>query len=667
MGKAFSSIRRRILLTFFLLAFAGVLSSVWNILSLMEYENRLGHLSGEAIPVMKAAFEVARQGEAISKGASGVVLTRDEWTRAAFVNRINEQFKWLDTQLNVLTKNGVNDERLGHIQQNKEALQKSFLDLTRAVDERNTAVITRPEEDHSALIAEVDRLLLLHKYHADRMTYSVAGLANAISTDIEALVSNTLDDIGLDLWQLVAYASLLLLFVISVAYYLDTRVGERVVAIQRAMRAVADGNTKEEIPRGGEDEIADMADALGTFVEKLGEREERLQTLVSARTTELAWAKNDLELNERRLRNLFEVASDWFFETDENLRLTVISPQFYEALGYKPQDVLGTSIFEALDINDLDASSQETENHKEQLRKRLPFRQFEFALNTPNHKTVYLQVAGIPVFNSEGEFRGYHGALTDITNSKETELQLRHAQKMQALGNLAGGVAHSFNNIFQPILILSEISMMEVEEDSPVRERLQVAIDACRRGKALGDRILLYSRQDEPSQNPIDIHNLVSSTLTLFKSSAPSSIRMIEHLDPNAGDVIGDEAQIEALLLNLATNAQDAIGEGMGEIRVDLSCVERDKVEYDTGHEIDRDTYAKITVSDNGCGMKREIIERIFDPFFTTKGLGKGTGLGLSMASGIVTMHGGGIKVTSIQGQGTSFDVYLPIVEAHGG
>lgn len=667
MGRAFSSIRHRVLFAFFLLAFAGVITSVWNMLFLAGYENRLDHLSGENIPVLVAAYEVARQGEAISKGASGVVLTRDKWTREAFVNRINEQFKWLDAQLVTLTDKGIDVERLNHIRQNKEALLQSFRELTAAVERRNTAAITNPGGAAQDLVAEVDRLLLLHKYHADRMTYSVAGLANAVTTNIEGLVNSTLDDIRRERWQLVLYAMLTLMFALAVAYYLDAKVSGRVVAIQQAMRSVADGNTKKEIPRGGEDEISDMADALGTFVDKLGEREERLQTLVSARTSELATAKTDLEINERRLRNLFEVASDWFFETDEELQLTAISPQFFETLGYQPEDVIGSSVFARLDSDDFHSDFQEIANHKEQLRNREPFRQFEFALHTPNGKEVHVQAAGIPVFDEHGHFRGYHGALTDITGSKQTERELRHAQKMQALGNLAGGVAHSFNNIFQPILILSEITINEAEEGSPIRERLQIAIDACKRGKALGDRILLYSRQDEPNKAPIDIHALVRDTLALFRSSAPTSISLVENLEQNTGEVIGDAAQIEALLLNLTTNSMDAIGDKPGEIRIDLSRVGKLSVEYDTGNEIVYDDYAKITVADDGCGMSRDIMDRIFDPFFTTKGLGKGTGLGLSMASGIVTMHGGGIKVTSAPGQGTTFDIYLPVVDSSHG
>jgi len=662
MSKAFSSIRQRVLFAFILLAFVGVVSSLWNIYLLAQYEQRLTQLSGESIPVLVAAYEVARQGEAISKGASGVVLTRDRWTRQAFVNRINDQFNWLDSQLATLAEKGIEQERLDHVQQNKRALQVSFSDLTKAVERRHDADVAGLGAEKPELAAEVDRLLLLHKYHADRLTYSVAGLANARKGEIEGSVSGILKQIKAESWLLNVYALGAIIFATLVALYLDKRVGSRVVAIQRAMRAVADGSAKEEIPRGGGDEIADMADALGTFVDKLGEREERLQLLVDERTSELGMAKNHLEINERRLRNLFEVASDWFWEVDAAYAITYMSPQFFEALGNPPK-VLHHSLFERMVGDDVIVEADVLEDHFQTLRDRMAFSRFEFAIRTPDGHTMHLQSSGIPVFDEKGRFAGYQGALTDMTEYKLAEIEMRHAQKMQALGNLAGGVAHSFNNIFQPILILSELTLNETAEGSPVRERLQIAIDACRRGKALGDRILLYSRQDEPERKPLDIHGVVNETMALFRSSAPSSIRLAENLDPEVGNVVGDAAQLEALLLNLATNSMDAIGDRAGEIQVNLSREKRARVEYDMGGDVVHEVYAKISVSDDGCGMPPDIIERIFDPFFTTKGLGKGTGLGLSMASGIVTMHGGGIKVTSVKNQGTTFDIYLPIAQ----
>jgi len=662
MNKIFSSIRYRILLAFFLLAFVGVVSSLWNISLMAQYEQRLTRVSGESIPVLVAAYEMARQGESISKGAAGVVLTGDKWTREAFVNRINEQFKSLDSQLATLAEKGIEKVRLEHVQKNKAALQASFKALTKAVERRHDAVVAGRTAEIPDLQTEVDRLLLLHKYHADRLTYSVAGLADARKSEIQNSVSGILRQIKTESLLLNFYALGAIAFTIFVAVYLDNRVSSRVVAIQRAMRAVASGSGKESIPRGGHDEISDMADALGTFVAKLAEREGRLQVLVDERTSELGTVQNHLQINDRRLRNLFEVSSDWFWEVDATYAISYVSPQLVEQL-HDPMEVYNHTIFTYLSSDDVIVDEQVLHDHFKDLRARQPFSRFEFSIRTSDGRTMHLQSSGIAVFDEQGHFAGYQGALTDMTEYKMAEIEMRHAQKMRALGNLAGGVAHSFNNIFQPILILSELSLNEADPNSPTRERLQIAIDACRRGKALGDRILLYSRQDEPHKTPLDIYGVVRETLALFRSSAPTSIRLAQDLNPDVGKVVGDCAQLEALLLNLATNSMDAIGERTGQIQVKLSRENRASVDYDMGCDVVHDAYAKISVRDDGCGMSPEIVERIFDPFFTTKGLGKGTGLGLSMASGIVTMHGGGIKVISALNQGTTFDVYLPIVE----
>lgn len=664
MGKILSSIRHRILFAFFVLAFVGAVSSLWNIHLLSGYEQKLEQLSSESIPSLIAAYEVARQGEAISKGASGVVLTEDKWTRDAFVDRITDQFNWLDNQLKVLADNGVDPVQLKRIETSKHELQQSFRELAKAVDERNTLVNATGPADAGAQALdpndEIDRLLLQHKDHSDHLTYSVAELSNAMTHDIEASVGSMLSQIRVESWQLNVYTVAVIAFAILVTIIFDLKISSRVVGIQKSMRAVADGNTREIIPSGGSDEISDMADALSTFVEKLSDREDELKSLVDDRTAELMSAKDYLEISGQRLRNLLEVASNWFWETDADLNILYMSHEYFKVRGIDPP--IGQSFFEHMSEAGINADMTELSELFEKVRDHQAFRHFEFSVSLPDGHVKYIQSSGIPVFDQGGVFEGYRGAMTDISEYKRAEVELRHAQKMQALGNLAGGVAHSFNNIFQPILILSELTMSELPEDSHLRERLQIAIEACRRGKSLGDRILLYSRQDEPTKVPINICDLVRATLDLFNSTAPSSILLIDELQEGVGEVVGDAAQIEALILNLASNAVDAIGGAKGEIRINLNQVGRNDIAFDTGCDISHDYYAQVTVSDTGCGMDGETKDNIFDPFFTTKGLGKGTGLGLSMASGIATMHGGGIKVTSTLGKGSTFDVFFPIM-----
>lgn len=658
MVKFFISIRQRLLFAFLLLAIAGVVSSLWNVSLLLRHKDELDQLRAENLPVLNAAYEISRQSESIAQGASGVVLTRDKWMREAFVNRINDQFLWLDTQLAIVAKMQIDPHKLELIEDNKQALAQSFTELTTAI----AALDSQGRDNEATTDKNIERLLLAHKFHAERMSYSVAALSMTVSAQTETLISVIIDDIVNELWLMTLYAIGAATFTALVVYHFDIHISRRVVALQRAMRAVADGDKGVEIPSGGSDEISDMGAALGTFVQTLESREESLQDLVENRTRELAEANARLSKSERRLRSLFEVASDWFCEIDKNYRITDMSPEFARVLS--GSKVIGAQdLFEVFDAPGVIADPDAKEEHRRRLSEHAPYRLFEFSVPTPSGDLRHLQASGVPVFGADGAFNGYQSAIRDVTDHKNAELELRHSQKMQALGNLAGGVAHSFNNIFQPILILSELSQHELGPSTPIGERMQIMIDASRRGKALCDRILLYSRQDESKKVAIDLRRLIQTALELFRVTMPSTITLSENLATDIDKVVCDAVQIEAMFLNLTSNAVDAIGGKPGKIDVTMRQVGRDEVEFDNGGEIRHNNYVRLSVTDTGSGIAPDVLERIFDPFFTTKGLGKGTGLGLSMASGITLMHEGGIKVITTQGQGTAFDVYLPVIE----
>ncbi|MBL4692633.1 MAG: hypothetical protein JKY92_04820 [Magnetovibrio sp.] len=648
------------------MALAGSFSSLWDVSILLQHEKRLAQLQTENFPVLIAAYEVARHGESIAKGASGVVLTNDKWARIAFVNRIDDQFEWLERQLKVLADKGFDSTKLKRIEKNKVALRKSYQDLTAAVDalaQRDGHPFMIGSSQDNVLVQNVERLLNVHKRDAERMTDSMAELAAFISNEIKVLLTDTMIQIRKQIWIMAVYSLVAVLFAILVGLYLDQNVSRRVVAIQRAMRKVVEGEKSGEIPCSGHNEITDMGEALGLFVEQLGEREENLQELVSERTQELAFVNQNLRTSERRLLNLFEVASDWFWELNKEFHIVKMSPHFLEvarSLSYI-NFIEDLSIFHFLHLPEVSVEEDAYKRFKECLVSRTAYRQFEFSVKVTDSETIFLQASGLPFFDEHGQFMGYQGAITDITEYKQAELEKRHTQKMLALGNLAGGVAHSFNNIFQPILLLSEVTLNEMPENSPIHGRMQLFLDVSRRGRALCNQILLYSRQDEPNMESFDICRLLHTSLALFESSVPSTIRLDVNLDQQTGQIIGDASQIEAMLLNITSNAVDAIGEKSGQITVCLSQVDRQDVDCDSSSDLVHDHYAKISVSDNGSGIDSKIMSQIFDPFFTTKGLGRGTGLGLSMVNGISMRHGGVLKVTSTLNEGSVFNVFLPI------
>ncbi len=243
------------------------------------------------------------------------------------------------------------------------------------------------------------------------------------------------------------------------------------------------------------------------------------------------------------------------------------------------------------------------------------------------------------------------------------EAQLQQAQKMEAIGTLAGGIAHDFNNILGAIMGYSELIKMKLPEESDLISDLDQVIRAGERARDLVRQILTVARQQRQEQRPIQIRYIINEALNLLKATLPSTIEIREDLAKDAGIVNADPTQVHQVIMNLCTNAGHAMQEDGGVLTVELANVEIDDLSASKHLDLDAGSYLRLTVSDTGYGMTSEIMERIFDPYFTTKDTGEGTGLGLSVAQGIVKAHGGTITVYSEPGIGTTFHVYLPVIQ----
>ena len=243
------------------------------------------------------------------------------------------------------------------------------------------------------------------------------------------------------------------------------------------------------------------------------------------------------------------------------------------------------------------------------------------------------------------------------------EAQLQQAQKMEAIGTLAGGIAHDFNNILGAIMGYSELIKMKLPEESDLISDLDQVIRAGERARDLVRQILTVARQQRQEQRPIQIRYIINEALNLLKATLPSTIEIREDLAKDAGIVNADPTQVHQVIMNLCTNAGHAMQEDGGVLTVELANVEIDDLSASRHLDLNAGSYLRLTVSDTGYGMTSEIMERIFDPYFTTKDTGEGTGLGLSVAQGIVKAHGGTITVYSEPGIGTTFHVYLPVIQ----
>ncbi len=249
---------------------------------------------------------------------------------------------------------------------------------------------------------------------------------------------------------------------------------------------------------------------------------------------------------------------------------------------------------------------------------------------------------------------------------KKLEAQLQQTQKMEAIGTLAGGISHDFNNILSAVIGYTELALLDVEKDSLLNKHLQEVLVAGGRAKDLVKQILSFSRQTEYELKPVLVKLIAKEVLKLLRSSLPTTVEIQQNLQSDS-PILADPTQIHQVLMNLCTNAGHAMAEKGGILKVDLDNVELDS-DFTVRHAGTKPgAYLKLTVSDTGHGMPPNVLKRIFEPFFTTKEKGEGTGMGLSVVHGIIQSFGGTTTVYSEPGKGTAFNVFLPSIEKQAG
>lgn len=369
--------------------------------------------------------------------------------------------------------------------------------------------------------------------------------------------------------------------------------------------------------------------------------------------------------SEERYRILVETASDAIFMMKGDM-FVECNQKMLDIFECNREQILGCSI--------LDFSPHEQPSHVDS--GKVITEKNEVALEgEPQHfDWVLTKYDGTP-FEAEVSFNkinlstGPHiqGCLKDVTKRnqskeerKELQERLQQSQKMEAIGTLAAGIAHDFNNILSPIIGYAELSMSQVQENSPLRKYQHHILKAAVRARDLVSQVLAFSRKGDEVIRPVKVKIILKETLKLIRASLPSNIDVVEKID-NDGVIMSSPTQVQQVVMNLCTNASHAMKENGGLLQICL-------VEEDLGEEFTNyydnfapGHYLKLTVSDTGYGITPEILQSIFNPYFTTKEKGEGTGLGLSMVHGIVKSCGGEILVDSKPGKGSVFSVYFPV------
>jgi len=377
--------------------------------------------------------------------------------------------------------------------------------------------------------------------------------------------------------------------------------------------------------------------------------------VVARDLTELQTAQTEL----KRLAAAIEQAAETVVVTDADGDIQYVNPAFEQETGYRREEAIGKN------PSILKSGKHDDAFYRDMWNTLISGGTWQGHLvNKRKDGRLYTEKAKIsPVRDASGAICNYVAVKHDITKELELEQHFREAQKMQAVGTLAAGIAHDFNNVLGLIVGNAEMLQLRGAAAGPAAESVKQILSASMRAKNTVKQILMLSRRGRLERIPLSLSPLIRETSEFLRSSLPSNIQLIVDLDADAGTVSADPGQMQQVLMNLCTNAAQAMEENGGALTIRLANAALRQEPVSSPDNSAGGDFVEISVADTGAGIEPAVRERIFEPYFTTREIGKGQGLGLSVVHGIVASHGGSVRVDSKVGKGTTFHVFLPRIQ----
>ena len=450
-----------------------------------------------------------------------------------------------------------------------------------------------------------------------------------------------------------------LLVAIFLGLLLSNRISNPLTRLSLATRSIAKGELRTNIPIEGPQEMQHLARDFNQMVGELRQHREGLESLVQERTSNLRESQEQFSDLTAQLRASYDSTREAILVVKTDGEVLTANQRFCELFGIDGDVTYGVEDLEA-NVRSCFLESDRFGRHWNRCNDSLSLvEEEEWSVLKPEARVVMIYSA--PVKNASNVTFARLWMFRDLTEQRQLENGLRQAQKMEAVGRLAGGVAHDFNNLLTGIIgNLSLVQMNQEVHPERMEHLVASAKHAGQRAAELVKQLLGFSRQSHLKLQRCAVNEIAEEVRDLMIHSIDPRIQIVLDLREDLWDICADPNQVQQVIMNMAVNAKDAIGEVKGRVRIGSNNLEIDEFHASLVSDANPGDYVRISVEDTGSGMSAAVMLNIFEPFFTTKEQGKGTGLGLATSYGIIQQHGGWISCESEEGVGTTFHIYIP-------